>query len=72
MKCLRTITMALLLLLLTQLAACAQYAESDAGFAEGAGIEWDILNQEVMELQFTPGSPIGRFGNLGSRSRLLT
>ena len=49
MKCLRTITTALLLLLLTQLAACAHDEKS------GAGIEWDILNEEVMELLRTGG-----------------
>jgi len=40
MKCILTITTSLLLLLLTTPPVCAQ----------GAGIEWDILNQEVTEL----------------------
>ena len=40
MKCFLTSATAVLLMLLT----------TPAAFAEGAGVEWDILNQEVLEL----------------------
>jgi hypothetical protein len=45
MKCFLTSATAVLLILLA----------TPAAFAEGAGIEWDILNEEVMELLRTGG-----------------